>query len=270
MSDSNIPSIKVYEPLKVEDEKRKLLNPRIPRPPFRCIFIGQTGSGKTNLIKNFLFNNGFYKNYFDQIYLWCGSMDDCEEYERLMENTKYRLFNDKKGEFYKSKKGDLEDKMSVSHGIDPNDLVELFNALETNEETEDDRILWVFDDMIVNQLLQSKGRMNILDEAFVRGRHIAAGLSLILSTQKYRQLNQNMRISNSSHLFIYHGISKLDLDAIANEASGVLDDEQFRDLFRDNVKKKFQFLVIQLRESPDKMFLNSKFEYIDIEKYKGK
>jgi len=266
---SDIPSIKVYEPMKVEDEKRKMLNPRIPRPPFRCIMIGQTGSGKTNLIKNFLFTKGFYKDYFDQIYLWCGSMDDCEEYERLMEDTKYKVFNEKKGEFYKSKKGELEDKMSVSHGVDATDLHELFNELETNEETEDDRFLWVFDDMIVNKLLQSKGRMNILDEAFVRGRHIGAGLSLILSTQKYRQLSQNMRISNSSHLFIYHGISKLDLNAIANEASGILDDEEFKTLFKDNVKKKFQFLVIQLRESPEKMFLNSKFEYIDVQKYNG-
>lgn len=265
----DVPNIKVYEPMKIEDEKRKLLNPRIPRPPYRVIMVGQTGSGKSNLIKNFLYTKGFYKDYFDQIYLWCGSMDDCEEYESLMEDTKYREWNEKKGEYYKTKKGDLEDKMSVSHGVDEDDLQELFEKLETDDEAENDRILWVFDDMIVNRLLQSKGRMNVLDEAFVRGRHIGAGLSVVLSTQKYRQLSQNMRISNSSHLVLYHGLSNLDMDAIGQEASGVLDKEQFLNLFKDNVKRKYQFLIIQLRESPDKMFLNDKFKYIDIEKYKN-
>lgn len=263
------PNIKVYKPMKIEDEKRKVLNERIPRPPFRIILIGQTGSGKSNLIKNFLFTKGFYKDYFDQIYLWCGSLDDCEEYELLMENTKYMEWNEKKNEYYKSKKGELEDKMSISHGVDEDDLEELFDKLETDEEAEDDRILWVFDDMVVSKLLQSKGRMNVLDNAFVRGRHIGAGLSVILSTQKYRALNQNMRISNSSHLVLYHGLSKMDMDIIAMEASGILDKEQFLKLFKDNVKNKYQFLIIQLRESPEKMFLNSKFEYVDIQLYKN-
>jgi len=125
----------------------------------------------------------------------------------------------------------------------------------------------VFDDMIVSKLLQSKGRMNVLDEAFIRGRHIGRGLSLLISTQKYRQLNQNMRTTNTSHLVIYHGISKLDLQAISQESSGILSPEQFNRMFNDVVNKKYKFLIIFLRNEPDKMFMNSQFKFIDINKY---
>jgi|SRR6056297_1481708 len=261
------PEFVIYKPSKLDDMKAKYINSSLPKPPFRMVLVGQTGSGKTQLIMNMLFSKGFYRDYFEQIYVWCGSADDCEEYERISEEKKYRIWNDDKEMFYKTKKEDMSEKVSVSKGVDEDDLLELLDSLESEPITDDDATLWVFDDMIVSKLLQSKGRMNVLDEAFIRGRHIGRGLSLLISTQKYRQLNQNMRTTNTSHLVIYHGISKLDLQAISQESSGILSPEQFNRMFNDVVNKKYKFLIIFLRNEPDKMFMNSQFKFIDINKY---
>lgn len=264
------PTIKVFEPLKFEDEKRKYLSVKIPPPPFRLILLGQTGSGKSNLIKNLVFGKGFYRDYFSQIYIYCGSADDTSEYERLAETTKARVWNEDKMVYYKSKKESMEEKVSVSQGVDIPDLEELVEQLENDEEANDENVLFVFDDMIVDSLLQSRGRLNILDELFVRGRHITStGLSIVISTQKYRSLNQNMRTLNSSHIVVYFGLSPLELDAVAKENSGKLSPDGFKKMFQDHVKKRFGFLVINLRNSPEEQFQTDKFEYIDIEPYVG-
>lgn len=263
------PELKVYQPMKLDDPQRDFLHPLIPKPPFRMVFIGQTGCGKSNTIKNMLFSNGWYKNYFDQIYIWCGSRDDCEEYEILADMKKYKVWNEKKEEYYKRKTEYMSEKTSVSQGVDVDDLEELFESLEQNPEMEDDSTLFVFDDMIVNALLQSRGRFNVLDEAFIRGRHIGKGISLILSTQKYRALSQNMRTTNTSHLVIYYGLSKLDLDAISQENCGILSPNAFQKLFHDHVNKKYSFMIISQRSAPHEMFQNDKLEYIDIEPYRN-
>jgi len=136
------PEFVIYKPSKLDDMKAKYINSSLPKPPFRMVLVGQTGSGKTQLIMNMLFSKGFYRDYFEQIYVWCGSADDCEEYERISEEKKYRIWNDDKEMFYKTKKEDMSEKVSVSKGVDEDDLLELLDSLESEPITDDDATLW--------------------------------------------------------------------------------------------------------------------------------
>ena len=100
--------------------------------------------------------------------------------------------------------------------------------------------------------------MNAIDEIFVRGRHIGGGISCIISTQKYKQLNQNTRLLNATHISVFQSTQSIDLDAIASEHSGVKSKEEMLDLFRDQLQQRYSFITISTRDNliKDKRFIS--------------
>jgi DNA helicase HerA-like ATPase len=254
--------LKVYEPKNNIDLKKTILPSQIPKPRFAISIIGTTGSGKSNLIKNFIFN--LYKCYFDEIYILIGSLDDLDEYTDLGENTKCQLWNKKKGQLYKTKKIPLSEKMVIENDVDEDELQELYTTLEEEQYKKQKRIrsLWIFDDKITSGLFKKAGNGGVINKLLVQGRHINA--SVIFTSQKYRMLPQNARANNITHLILFNGLSKQEMDIIAQEHSGHLAKDDFIKLYYDTTKEKYSFMVVNIMESREKRFQNSQFEYIDV------
>ena len=253
-------TIKVYEPDGSNDERLKILPSQIPKPRFSIAIIGSTGSGKSNLIKNMIYN--WYKEYFSEIYIFCGSLDDCDEYEKLGDKTKCKMWNRKKGQLYKTKKMDMSDKIIIEREPSEASLTELYNDLEEeqHEEGKKLRTLFLFDDQITSGLFRSRGNTGIINKIQVQGRHI--NLSVIYTSQKYKMLPQNARSQNITHLILFNGMSKNEIEVIAKEHSGHLSDKEFIALYNETTKEPFSFLIINLRNPRNKRFQNSKFEYL--------
>ena len=62
----------------------------IPSHPFRTYIIGASGSGKTNLLLNLLTRDGYYKDYFDRVFVISPTALNLDKsYQELEKKTKY-------------------------------------------------------------------------------------------------------------------------------------------------------------------------------------
>lgn len=234
--------IQLFEIEKPKDYKLKVLSPLIPKPVFRWILAGPSNSGKTTLLKNILFSKQFgYREYFDEIYLWLGSEDDKIEINHL------------------SKINGMDEKIFITSSYNDDRLKMLLNEIEQDEKNKvkKSRILFVFDDMICGGI-SHKCKLNAIDEVFIRGRHIAAGISIILSTQKYMSLNNNQRLLNATQITLFSGTQSTDLDAISKEHNSIRTKDEMMEIFRNNLQKRFDFLTVYTKENEikDKKFLS--------------
>jgi septin family protein len=200
--------------------------------PFRVVLCGPTASGKSNIIKNVCFNKDIgYDKVFESYYVWCASLDDLLEYKML------------------AKQNHMEDIFSFTQVYKDEDVKSLFNSIEQDninkESDEKENTLMIFDDQIVNGV-SNKSKLNALSEIFTRGRH--AFVSVIVSTQKYRSLSSVERSLNVSHLFVFEGTNISDLTAIAEEHCGTRTKDEMLRIMKDNLKSKFDFIIINNRD----------------------
>jgi hypothetical protein len=233
--------VKIFNHNKKPDTKVNFIANGLPKPKngaLRWILLGPTGSGKSNIIKNVLYHkewryvspNG--KGYFDEVYAFMGSLDDVEELKQL--TKKYRL----------------EDTISVHNEYDDNLVRKLYRDIEEensqliSEGKEPSRVLFIFDDQVCNNLSRI-GKLTCIDRIFIQGRH--AFISTIISTQKAKMLNQNMRVLNVSHFTVFHGTNSYDLNTVSQEHNGNLTPDEFRKILNEQAflfKIKFFFSIV--------------------------
>ena len=234
--------------LKPIDKKLIHINKNLPSPPFRWILSGSSGAGKTTLIKNILMNKAFgYGKYFSEIYCWLASLDDVEEMKLLVKA--YRL----------------DDKIVISNKFNNDELKDLIDDIEKTslKEKEKPRVLFILDDMITQEI-SKRNSMNVLDECFIRGRHIGAGISLIIASQKYTALNQNMRMLNATAISVFSSTGSGDLEKIAEEWSGIYDKEQVMGVFKKYLRGKFDYITIDNKRDNTERFRDKEFLPIQI------
>lgn len=239
---------KIYKVNKEPDDRLKFIKKDLPAPCFRISVIGPTGVGKTQFIYNMIFNDLWgYINYFDNIILCIGSDDDYEVYKHFAEIKNFYLWNEKKKEYYKTKKLKLIEKVIMFREADEETLKELYDILE--EKTDESHLI-VFDDMITDELFTgNRSKKNIIDTIFVKGRHCGKGLSVIISTQDYIGLNRNIRNKNSSSLILFNGLENVDLEKIAIE-NGLSKDFPYK--FQNVLcPKSYDFLVLNQKKRGD-------------------
>jgi hypothetical protein len=75
------------------------------------------------------------------------------------------------------------------------------------------RILFVFDDYS-SKGLTKRNAINIVDDIFCSGRN--AGISVIITSQVYKHINRNCRMTNVTHLVVM-GVNQEMLKEIAEE-----------------------------------------------------
>lgn len=238
-------------PNKSNDKKIKYINKDLPKPidgkTIRWLLISSSGGGKSNFIKNILFNKDWgYNRYYDEIYLWSGSIDDMKEYKEL------------------SKHYEMDDKIAITQKYNEAEMKDLFNDIEkTSTRKEPPRVLFILDDQVCNDI-SSRGKTNLLDELFIRGRHL--NISIILSCQKYRLLNQNIRVLNLTHLTMFSNTNSIDRKAIADEHSSKYKPEEILELMNKQLTSRYSYITIDyLNHDVDERFLNQDFKPIKIQ-----
>lgn len=214
-------------------------NDLLLRPPFTMVITGSIGSGKSSVIWSMLNpKTGFYKQYFDYILIFNGSVDSNEiwttnstdDNEIEVEN---KWNNDKFGDFVKKLERDQQ------------------RLREEDKQLQ--RVCVVFDDS-VTQGISNRFTVNALDDLIQRCRHI--NVSVIIASQAYRQLNRSMRCLNTL-AFIITKVNLPDLKAIAEEHSGMITTKQFEQMYRQVMKSdlvKYPFLLINYQRPFDKRF----------------
>ena len=240
--------LKIYDREKKKDNKLKYINKKWFKPPFRMTIVAPTMSGKSNFIKNILLNDHLgYKKYFREIYIWCGSIDDC---------------NDLKDWIKEDRK--LKDKCNIYNTFNEDEIKQLYDDIENDPLG---AVLFIFDDLITANI-STKYNMNIIDSCYVKGRHI--NLSIIITSQRYMYLKQNVRSSNLSQLVLFNGCNKTDLEMIVKEHANHLSKNSMEKLLNDYVVEvpRYTFFIIDYARPTEKRFLDGNLDEIDLTEYK--
>jgi hypothetical protein len=237
-----MPKVKVFETLYGKEDKRiNKINKQLPKPVFRWILCGSTGTGKSNLIKNILFSKDYnYKKYFDEIYCFCGSADDLREY------IGYASINN------------MRNKIKFAQNFDDDAVSEIYEGIESDNLRSKKPInaLFIFDDQITNDICKPN-KMNSLDSIMIKGRH--ARISCLVSTQKYKALNQNTRKLNTSYVTVFNGTNTEDLESISKDHCGCITPDELMNLFKENLNKPYSFVSIDCKDPTISRFKDMEF-----------
>lgn len=217
------------------------------KPPFTMVITGSIGSGKSSLLWSMLNpKTGFYKEYFDYILIFNGSLDSnktwieagTEDHEIEVENT---WDNDKFQGWLKRLESD---------------------QMRLEEEGKElQRVCVVFDDA-VSKGISNRFKVNALDDAVQRCRHL--NLTIMIASQCYRQLNRSQRSLNTL-AFVITKVNYMDLAAIAEEHAGLIKPDTFIKMYRKVMKQKnkdvpYPYLVVNYQKEPEDRYWYS-FNY---------
>lgn len=229
-------------------KKIQKLDKELPSPPFYLVLQGSVGSGKSSLLYS-LIKAYQSKKFFDVIYIWNRVSDSDSAWEKFeTDKTAIEIFHH-------------------YHDNDVFEIIENIDKVQKNRRAKKKpplSILMVFDDMAYSNISR-KGKPSALDEVVINRRHY--NISLIITSQTYKALNQNMRTNNLSHLILLRANLR-DLRNIAEEHNaGMVEEEEFIQMYQ-KVKEgdKYGFLVVDYQAEPSKIFKKNFKEIIQIDR----
>jgi hypothetical protein len=195
--------------------------------PFRGIIVGASGSGKTGLLFEFLSR---CPKTFTKVVLCVKSAAE-PLYRHLIETTEPEV-------------------LEVFEGGE----VPSPNEYKSQEGTS----LIVFDDLVT----LSKKEHGPIQEFFIRGRKTSEhGFSMLYLTQSYYQVPKTIRLQ-ANYLFLKKLSSTRDLNLILSDCSlGVSREELYRK-YAAATRNKWDFLLVDLDEDPEKRFRRNFLEII--------
>lgn len=217
----------------------------LPNLSFRGIIVGRTGSGKTSALGSLLLLPEFYLNDFDG--------DNIHIFSPLK--------NDFKMETIIKVKEIPESNISMEYddellGMIYDRIVENFERDIKLGEVPKHHLI-ILDDLSFSGALKS-GTYNNIARVFMNGRKQM--VSIILTTQFYHHILNSVR-QNASFVMLYN-TSLRQLDSVMEEHNFLPTKKMFISMFRTNVKKKTDFIMINHDNEPENMYLDKNFEPI--------
>jgi len=217
----------------------------LPNLSFRGIIVGRTGSGKTSALGSLLLLPEFYLNDFDgeNIYIFSPLKNDFKmqtiiDVKEIPESNITTDFDDEiLGMIYDKVVSEFERDVKLG---------------EVPKHT-----LIVLDDLSFSGALKT-GTYNNIARVFMNGRKQM--VSIILTTQFYHHILNSVR-QNASFVMLYN-TSLRQLDSIMEEHNFLPTKKMFIEMFRNEVKKKTDFIVINHDNEPENMYLDKNFEPI--------
>jgi hypothetical protein len=191
--------------------------------PFRSYFIGASGSGKTNLLMNLLTRKGYYKDWFDRLFIISPTASSGLDpsYQKVIEDTKYE--QDKDLFFF-----------------EPNEEV-LFNILEVQKEEEKkNKTLVILDDVVsFKSFMNSK----TLLQFFIMSRHY--NISIFLLSQGWFCCPKTLRL-NCSNIIYFKG-SDVETETVATEfCPAGYSKKNFKKMIEHATEEAYSFLYVDL------------------------
>lgn len=216
-------------------------NPLLPIHPFRLLIVGASGAGKTNLLLNLLYDH----LNFEALYVCAKDMFE-PKYSRLKEN--YTMFEDiEKEDILNCKKVkhkkellNLYDKYKKQNVMFSSELNDFITVDELDSSLKN---VVIFDDCITEKDQKS------IENLFIRGRKKNA--SIIYLSQSYYSTPINIR--KNCNYFIFFNLQPREIQQIIREIDGNLTKEQFKDLYKKCVQKRYDFFMLDLVD-PDKRY----------------
>ena len=215
--------------------------------PFRLILCGSSGQGKSNLLINLLLNNNFgYTDIFDgdRIMIFSPTIKSDEKLNILVNEKDIPSSN-----LFENFSDDLLEEVYDL-------LVDDFKDAISNGEKPKHTLI-ILDDLAFSSKLSK--RFSALGKVFCNGRKFL--VSCICLTQTYTSIAKNIRI-NSSGLIIFNTSNK-ELEIIEKENNFLNSKSSFYEMFREYVKERFQFLVINYSNNFEELYLDSEFQVIN-------
>lgn len=204
--------------------------PIIPNLVHFNIFLGKIRSGKTVLLQNLYLSKRFYGDDFDIKILISPSAHNDVMLKHMVDNFTF-VFD------------------SYSE-----DLLEEILEMIQGDDT-DARYLLVLDDIMGDGNFNPKraGKQDLFSSMITKFRHIGSRnnqsegkLSICLTTQRYKFLNQTLR-QNAQGLFIMGSFPEAELKKISEDYSFIGGSEkEFLDIFHRSRQKPFDFLYINV------------------------
>ena len=177
-----------------EDSKIAKLDKRLFGHPFRCVIVGSSGGGKSSFLYSLLTDKKMYGDFFDKVLIWNGSPRYNSQFRKIKNAEVFNTF-------------------------DPEEIQNIVDEIRVLQEERKAqnlryyRILFVFDDYSSKGLV-GRNSINIIDDVFCSGRN--AGISIILTSQVYKHINRNCRMTNVTHLVVM-GVNQEMMKEISEE-----------------------------------------------------
>ena len=226
----NSNDFKVYPVKHDEDKLGEEDREIIPNVVHFNILLGKIRSGKSVLLQNLYLSNRFYGKDFDIKILISPSAHNDVMLKHMTDNFTF---------VFDSYSEDLLQ-----------EIIDMIQSDETNA-----RYLLVLDDIMGDGNFNPKraGKQDLFSSMITKFRHMGSRnlqtegrLSVALTTQRYKFLNQTLR-QNAQGLFIMGSFPEAELKKIAEDYSFIGGSEkEFLDIFNRSRKEPFDFLYINV------------------------
>lgn len=217
-------------------ELKRAVNPILPDPKsgFVLLLIQKIKQGKTTKIINFVLNDAFYKDVFDNVFLISNTLHQDASYRPLIDKysgTCYENYSDQT----------------------INDIINYHKSFKDADEEDKPRSLVILDDVANAGFKKNSASVNYLA---TRSRHYLNGGGLIVSSQAINTINPVVR-TQATAVVLGKTTNRKELETIyAHYGHNFGDERTFKEMLKYATSKPYGFLFINLDKQTPEAYSN--------------